>query len=59
MASDVRITVSGDEVTIRTKLDAGTPSASGKTLVVATTSGFVSVADSDIRVSLNIIKPRK
>ena len=41
---------------IRMKLSKGTPSRSGKTLVVATTSGFVKADNSDISVSLNAIR---
>jgi len=53
------IKVVGDKLTITATLSSGTPSASGKTLVVATTSGFVDVPGSDVRVSLNVIKRRK
>lgn len=59
MPEPIQITVNGDEVTIKVKLTAGTPSSTGKSLVVATSNGFVPVAGSDIKVSLNIIKPRR
>lgn len=52
------IKLEGDKLTITTTITAGTPSSSGKTLVVASTNGFVIVPNSDIRVSLNVIKPR-
>ena len=53
------IKLEGNKLTITATLDSGTPSASGKTMVVATTNGFVAVAGTDIKVSLNVIKPRK
>ena len=46
------------EVVIRFIPDAGILSKSGKSKVVATTSGFVSVAGTDMQVSLNVIKPK-
>ena len=49
----------GNKLTIIAELGKGVPSASGKTLVVATTNGFVGVEGSDIKVSLNVIKPRE
>ena len=53
---DIKLEV--NKLTIAVLLGDGTPSASGKTLVVATTNGFISVAGSDIRLSLNVVKPR-
>ena len=53
------IKVEGDKLTITCTISSGVPSSTGKSLVVATTNGFVAVAGSDIRVSLNVIKPRK
>jgi len=53
------IKLEGDKLTITCTVSSGIPSSSGKTLVVATTNGFVSVADSDLKVSLNVIKPKK
>ena len=55
----MEIKLEGDKLTITATISSGVPSSSGKTLVVATTNGFVSVADSDIKVSLNVVKPRK
>jgi len=55
----MEIKIVGDKLTITATLSSGVPSSSGKTLIVATTNGFVSVADSDVKVSLNVIKPRK
>jgi len=55
----VEIKVEGDKLTITCTLGSGVPSSSGKTLVVATTNGFQAVAGTDIRISLNVIKPRK
>jgi hypothetical protein len=53
--------VEGDILTIKVKLGKGRPSNnSGKNLVLATTSGFRYVdapSDSDVKISLNVIKP--
>jgi len=61
MADDtgLSIKVEGNQLIITATIGSGVPSSSGKTLVVATTNGFVPVADSNLRVSLNVIKPRK
>ncbi len=53
------IKIEGNKLTITCDLGSGVPSSTGKSLVVATTNGFVAVVDSDIKVSLNVIKPRK
>jgi len=55
----VDIKIDNDKLIITCTIGSGVPSSSGKSLVVATTNGFVSVADSDLKVSLNVIKPRK
>ena len=55
----MEIKLTGDKLIITATIGSGTSSKSGKTMVVATTNGFVDVPDSDIRVSLNVIKPRK
>lgn len=49
----------GDKLTITATIGSGVPSSSGKTLIVASTNGFVPVPDSDIKVSVNVVKPRK
>lgn len=54
----VKISVKGNQLTITADITAGVISASGKTLVVASTNGFVPVADSELKVSLNVIRPR-
>lgn len=54
----MEIKVDGNTLTIKTELTSGVSSKSGKTKVVATTSGFVDVEGSDIKVSLNVIKPK-
>ena len=51
------IKLEGDKLTITVTVSPGVRSASGKTLVVAGTGGFVPVPGSDLRVSLNVIKP--
>jgi len=55
----MEIKIEGDKLHIIATIGSGVPSSSGKTLVVATTNGFVHVADSDLSVSLNVTKPRK
>lgn len=55
----MEIKLIGDKLTITATIGSGVPSSSGKSLIVCTTNGFIPVADSDIKVSLNVIKPRK
>ena len=55
----MEIKLEGNEMTIKVALGAGVSSQSGKTLVVATTSGFQVVPGSDFKVSLNVIKPKR
>ena len=43
---------------IRQKLDTGRPSSTGKSLVVASTGGFVPVNGANLKVNLTAIKPR-
>lgn len=50
--------VENNILTITTPIGGGVPSKSGKTLVVATTNGFVQVQGTDLSVSLNVIKPK-
>ena len=52
------IKVEGNILTITATISSGVPSSSGKSLVVATTNGFVGVDGTDIKVSLNVIRPR-
>ena len=54
----MEIKVEGNTLTITCPLGSGVPSKSGKTLVVATTNGFADVPNSNIKVSLNVIKPK-
>jgi hypothetical protein len=49
----------GNKLTVVIPVTAGTTSSSGKSLVVATTSGFVAVPGTDLRISINVIKARK
>ena len=55
----MEIRVVNNVLTITCPLGSGVPSSTGKTLIVATTNGFTPVADSDIKVSLNVVKPRR
>ncbi len=53
------IKLEGKKLTITCEITEGTMSSSGKSRVVATTNGFVGVADSQLKVSLNVIRPLK
>ena len=55
----MNIKLDGSKLTITCEIGKGTPSSTGKTLVVATTNGFVPVEGTDLKVSLNVIKSRK
>jgi len=48
----------GNVLTIKVPVGAGVPSSSGKSLVVASSNGFVAVPGTDLKLSLNVIKPR-
>lgn len=50
--------IENNVLTITVPLTQGTPSKTGKTLVVASSNGFMEVPDTNIRVSLNVIKPK-
>ncbi len=58
MAQAIKFEVKNGNLIITCPMNGGTPSKTGKSLVVATTNGFVDVPGSDIRVNLNAIKPR-
>jgi hypothetical protein len=58
MAQAIKFEVKNKSLIITCPLNGGTPSKTGKSLVVATTNGFVEVPNSDIKVNLNAIKPR-
>jgi hypothetical protein len=57
MAQEIKLEVKNKTLIITCPLNGGTPSKTGKSLVVATTNGFVEVPNSNIRVNLNAIKP--
>lgn len=50
------IRVKGGYLEIRQKLSAGRPSASGKTLVVASTGGFKPIDGSEVSLNLTATK---
>ena len=55
----MEIKLEGNRLTITTDLGNGVSSKSGKTLIMATTSGFITVAGHpELRVSLNVIKSK-
>ena len=47
----------GNKLTITCEIGQGVPSSSGKSLVVASTNGFAAVTGSDLKISLNVIRP--
>ncbi len=49
----------GKKLTITMEVSTGIPSSTGKSMVVATTNGFVAIPDSDLKISVNVIKPNK
>jgi len=54
----MKLEVKNGNLIITCPMNGGVPSKTGKSLVVATTNGFVEVPNSDIKVNLNAIKPR-
>lgn len=46
-------------IIIKTTIGPGVPSGSGKSLVVASTNGFVAVSGTEYKLSVNIIQPMK
>lgn len=50
--------IKNNVLTLTIPLSKGTLSSSGKSLVLATSSGFVKVPDTDISYSVNVIKKR-
>lgn len=60
LGRNVAIEVKGDVMTITVNLKApGTPSASGKTDVIATTSGNQAVDGTSVKIGLNVYTPRR
>ena len=51
--------VTGNKVTIELDITKGVPSSTGKSMVVFSTSGFVPVEGTDLKVSINVIRPNK
>jgi hypothetical protein len=58
MVNGIKFEVKEGKLVITCPINGGVPSRTGKSLVVATTNGFVDVPGSDIRVNLNAIKPK-
>ena len=54
----MKLELKNGNLVITCPINGGVPSKTGKSIVVATTNGFVDVPGSDIRVNLNAIKPR-
>ncbi len=55
----VQIKVDGKKVTIIADLTGTDQTSSGKSIMLAGTGGFVPVEGSDIKVSLDVIRPLK
>jgi len=55
----MEVTTDGKTMTIKVDLGKGILSSTGKSLVVATSNGFQGVQGTDLRISLNIIKPAR
>lgn len=56
---NVELEVKGDKLIITVDLQAqGRPSASGKTLVIASTEGNIGVSNGEFKVGLNVYKAR-
>ena len=51
--------IEGDMLTIKIRLTEGTISSSGKSLVVATSGGFIPIPGSELKISFNVIKQHK
>lgn len=54
----MKVTVDGKVIKMEMELSGGVVSKSGKSKIVYTTGGFVPVEGTDLRVSINIIKPK-
>jgi len=55
----MEIKLEGNKLIIEAIVSSGVPSKSEKTLVVASTNGFVEVPGTNLKVSLNVVKPRR
>ncbi len=57
----VKATMKGKRIVIELEIGEGRPSSTGKSLVVATTSGYMPIdgAQNGERLSLTVIKPNK
>ena len=55
----MEIKTDGKTLTLTTALTAGTPSKTGKTLVLASSGGFISVPGADgVKINVTVIKTR-
>ncbi len=55
---NVDMTVEGNILTIKVDLGKFGPSSSGKTIIIASTEGNVSVADWDEKIGLNVYRKK-
>lgn len=61
MARNVEVAVTKDKKSLTIKVDLsveGLPSSSGKSLVIASTEGNVTVPGTDVKVGLNVYRRR-
>ena len=57
--TNIETKLEGNILTLKIDISkAGTPSASGKSVVIATTSGNAGVAGTDLKLGLNLYRPR-
>jgi hypothetical protein len=54
----MKATLNGNTLTVVMELEKGTRSKSGKSLIVFSTGGFKKVENSDLQISINVIKPK-
>ena len=54
----MKATVNSNTLTVVMELSKGERSKSGKSLIVFSTGGFKKIENSDLQVSINVIKPK-
>ena len=58
--TNINTTLNGNILTLTIDISkAGAPSASGKSIVIATTSGNAAVAGTDLKLGLNLYRPAR
>ena len=54
----MKVTINDKKVSMELELTPGVVSKSGKSKIVFSTGGFIPVEGTDLKVSINIIKPK-